>query len=68
MVKEGRPFVKTPVMQTYSLYCPNLHTDVDNTVTEGDIGLTKKNTLAGALIVVDFIENYHANNKTSSLV
>ena len=42
-------------MQTYWPLLPQpLHADVDNTVSEGDIGFATKITLAGALIVVDF--------------
>ena len=56
MVKEASTlFVKTPVMQTYWPLLPQPpHADVNNTVSEGDIGFATKNTLAGALIVVDF--------------
>ena len=48
-------FVRTPPIETYWPLLPQpLHEDVDNTVSEGDIGFATKNTLAGDLIVVDF--------------
>ena len=42
-------------MQTYWPLLPQPpRADVNNNISEGDIGFATKNTLAGALIVVDF--------------